>query len=76
MYVYMYVYMYMCICILVGMTTFTEELYKLKRQFFEIFEYGGMRLKTDHFKLGVSLEHFSNAPCSLKVLSYWDISCV
>ena len=24
--------------------------------FFEIFEYGGMYLKTDHFKLGVPLE--------------------
>ena len=30
--------------------------YKHKRHFFEIFEYGGTHLKTDHFKLGVSLE--------------------
>ena len=27
-----------------------------KTYFFEIFEYGGVRLKTDHFKLSVSLE--------------------
>ena len=38
--------------------------------FFEIFEYGGMHLQTDCFKLGAS------PTCNLKVLSRWNISYV
>ena len=42
------------------------------KRFFEIFEYSGMHLRTDHFKLGVSLE----ALCArnLKMSYYWNIS--
>ena len=50
--------------------------YKHKKHFFEIFEYGGMHLKTDYFKYVCHLKHFSSATCNLNVLSYWNSSYV
>ena len=42
--------------LLVLISIYFHFFIKHKWYFFEIFEYGGMHLKTDHFKLGASLE--------------------
>ena len=55
------------------MATFTEEFRYLVQKSSEIFEYGGMYHKTDHFKF--HLKQFLSATCNLKLLPYWNISC-
>ena len=41
---------------LVLISNFSSFSYKQKRHFLKTFDYGGMHLKTDHFKLRASLE--------------------
>ena len=65
--IYIYIYKYIYIYIYIDKYTFLYKYihrYRLflsckrKRYFFEIFEYGSMYLKTDHLKLGVSIDTY------------------